>query len=265
ELTLSNPIDETQAQLRTTLLGGVLDAVARNFNHGTRGVRLFEMGKCFSPADGGCPVESELLALAATGARNETDWQRAAERVDFYDLKGAVEAVGEALGLLRFEFEPIETASYLHPGRAAVISLGGKEVGRLGQLHPRVAATYKFKQPVLIAELDFGDLLAADPAEARYSPLAKFPTVVRDLSLLVDEAVTYAAIERAVAALGIPELASVRLFDLYVGRELPAGKHSVALSLRYRAADRTLTEAEISAAHERVTAMLGREFGAQLR
>lgn len=265
ELTLRNPIDETQGQMRTTLLVGLLDAVSRNVNHGTRQARLFELGKCFAPGDGAHPVESELLGLVATGARNEADWQRAAERVDFYDLKGAVEAVIESLGLPRGEYAPIETLSYLHPGRAAVISLGGKEVGRLGQLHPRVAASYKFKQPVFIAELDFGDLLAADPVEVRYRPWPKFPSVVRDLSLLVDAAVTYVAIERAIVALGIPELVSIRLFDLYQGRELPPGKHSVALSLRYRAADRTLTEAEINTAHEQVTAMLGREFGAELR
>jgi len=264
-LVLRNPIDETQGQMRTTLLAGLLDAVARNFNHGTRNVQLFEVGKCFLATGGERPQEIERLGLAATGARNEADWRAASERVDFYDLKGAVEAVAENLGLLWLSFAPTESVSYLHPGRAAVISLDGREVGRLGQLHPHVAASYKFKQPVFVAELDFGALLGAEPAEVRYRPLPRFPTAVRDLSLLLDEAVAYSAIERAVGELQLPELVSVRLFDLYTGQELPPGKRSLALSLSYRAPERTLTEAEIQALHERVVATLRRKFAAELR
>ena len=264
-LTLRNPIDETQARMRTTLLAGLLDAVARNFNHGTRNVRLFELGKCFQATDEERPQEIERLSFAITGARNESDWQAASERVDFYDLKGTAEAVLENLGLVGWSFSPISHASYLHPGRAAVISLDGREVGHLGQLHPRVAGSYKFKQPVFVAELDFHALLTTEPVEARYRPLPRFPTVVRDLSLLVAEDAPYAAIERAITELGIPELVSVRLFDLYIGKELPPGKRSIALSLRYRAPDRTLTEAEINGWHERVITVLRQEFGAELR
>jgi phenylalanyl-tRNA synthetase beta chain len=264
-LTLRNPIDETQARMRTTLLAGLLDAVARNFNHGTRNVRLFEIGKCFYHAGAERPQEIERLGLALTGARNESDWQAASERADFYDLKGAIESLGESLGLTGFDFSPAASVSYLHPGRAAVISLNGREMGHLGQLHPRVAGEYKFKQPVFVAELNFGALLDAEPAPPRYHPLPRFPTVVRDLSLLVAEEAAYSALERAITELGIPELVSVRLFDLYTGKELPPGKRSVALSLRYRAQDRTLTDAEINTWHERVIAALRQAFGAELR
>ncbi len=265
-LRLSNPIDETQAQMRTTLHTGLLDAVARNFNHGTRHVRLFEIGKCFHQADEATerPREIEKLALVMSGARNEANWQ-AAERTDFFDLKGAVEALAESLGLPEITFAAIESVSYLHPGRAAVISLHGRRIGYLGQLHPRVAASSKFKQPVLIGELDFGALLNSPPIEVRYTPLPKFPTVTRDLAVLIDQQVAYTAIEAEIHALGIPELVTVRLFDLYTGKELPAGKHSMALSIRYRAADRTLTEAEISAAHERILETLRAKFAAEQR
>lgn len=264
-LALRNPIDETQARMRTTLLAGLLDAVARNFNHGTRNVRLFEIGKCFEASGDERPQEIERLSLALTGARNETDWQAASERVDFYDLKGAIETLSESIGLVGCAFSPTASVGYLHPGRAAVISLNGREVGHLGQLHPRVAGEYKFKQPVFVAELDLSALLTAEVAEARYRPLPRFPTVVRDLSLLVAEEVAYSELERAITELGIPELVSVRLFDLYTGKELSPGKRSVALSLRYRASDRTLTEAEINAWHERVVTTLRQEFGAELR
>ena len=266
-LVLHNPIDETQAQMRTTLHTGLLNAVAHNFNHGMRNVRLFEIGKCFHEASeaGERPREIEKLALVMTGARNEANWQAASERTDFFDLKGALEALAESLGLPEIIFEAIESVSYLHPGRAAVISRHGRRIGYLGQLHPRVAASSKFKQPVFIGELDFGDLLSMPLVEVRYSPLPKFPTVTRDLAVLIDQQVAYTAIETAIHALGIPELVTVRLFDLYTGKELPAGKHSMALSMKYRAAERTLTEAEINAAHERILETLRTKFAAEQR
>ncbi len=268
-LKLQNPIDETQSHMRTTLMGGLLKAVERNFNHGTRNVRLFEIGKVFLEAKGERPDEIEKIALAATGARNEAGWQPAASsndgQIDFYDVKGAIESVAENLGLPALEFEAEQGIGYLHPGRAAVISLGGNRIGRIGQLHPGVAANYKFKQPVFVAELDFSRALNAGRIEVRYQPLPKFPAVTRDLALLIGTDVPFAEIERAIYGLNIPELAGVRLFDLYAGRELPPGKHSIALSLRYRAAGRTLTDEEVNAAHERVIRKLTQEFEAEVR
>jgi phenylalanyl-tRNA synthetase beta chain len=264
-LTLSNPIDETQNHMRTTLLGGLLDAVARNINHGTRSLRLFEMGKCFESSNGDRPIETERLGLVGTGLRSENGWEHTGERFDFYDLKGAVEGIAEGMAIGQLGFAATGSISYLHPGRAAVISLGEKEIGRLGQLHPRAAARFKFKQPVFVAELDFGALLAAERLEPRYRPLPRFPTVARDLSLLVNESVTYAEIERTISDLNIPELVSVRLFDIYSGSELPTGKHSLALAVRFRALDRTLTDAEVNQAYARIVTALGRKFAAELR
>ncbi|MGH9845791.1 MAG: phenylalanine--tRNA ligase subunit beta, partial [Blastocatellia bacterium] len=134
-----------------------------------------------------------------------------------------------------------------------------------GQLHPRVAAHYKFKQPVFIAELNLKLLMLADAVEVRYHPLAKFPAVVRDIALLIDTGVQYTDVEDVVLAEEIPSLVGIRLFDLYAGKELPEGKHSIALSLRYRAGDRTLTDEEVNAAHEQVVKTLGRRFGAEVR
>src|SRR5262245_16582826 len=274
-LALLNPIDETQAHMRVTLLGGLLDALERNFNQGARNARLFEIGKCFMIMDEEeeRPLEMERLGMVATGARNEDDWQAAASsnhgggggRIDFYDLKGAIESVAEAMGLPALEFEPDETCEFLHPGRRAEVRLGQEVIGVMGQLHPRVAARYKFKQPVFVADLNLRMMLLADRAEVRYHPLPKFPTVVRDLALLIDTGVPFADVELAIDELEIPELVEVKLFDLYAGKELPQGKHSIALSLRYRAADRTLTDEEVNAAHERVIKTLKQEFGAEVR
>jgi phenylalanyl-tRNA synthetase beta chain len=269
-LALLNPIDETQAHMRVTLLGGLLDALERNFNHGARNVRLFEIGNCFMGDHGEGPLETERLGIVATGARNEDDWQAAASsngggNIDFYDLKGAIESVAETMGLPALEFEPDKACEFLHPGRRAEVRLGAETVGVIGQLHPRVAARYKFKQPVFVADLNLRMMLLADRAKVRYHPLPKFPTVVRDLALLIDTGVQFAGVERAIRELKIPELVGVKLFDLYAGKELPAGKHSIALSLRYRAANRTLTDEEVNAAHDRVINTLKREFGADVR
>ncbi|MDX2040366.1 MAG: phenylalanine--tRNA ligase subunit beta [Acidobacteriota bacterium] len=264
-LELRNPIDETAGFMRTTLLGGLLKALEHNFNHGSRNVRMFEVGKCFLNIEAERPEEIERLALIATGARNEADWQAASARIDFFDLKAAVEFVAESLGLPSLSFAATDAFSHLHPGRSAVISLDGVSLGRVGQLHPRVAAAYKFKQPVFVAELDFGAMLQARRAEVRYQPLPKYPTVVRDLALLIDTIVPLAAIEKAVYDLGIAELVGFRLFDLYSGKELSVGKHSIALSLRYRAADRTLTDEEINGMHERIVGKLTQEFLAEVR
>ncbi len=270
---LSNPIDVELAQMRTNLLGGLLESLARNFNQGTRNVRLFEFGKCFAHPLAGVdderPVETEMLALVATGARNADDWQAAGTRLDFYEVKGAVETLAEVLSIRGLEFTSMEAdasaPAYLHTGRAALIMHAGHTRGRVGQLHPRIATSYKFKQPVFVAELDFGALLASERSEARYRPLPKFPQAQRDVALLIETTVNFAALAAAIHALQIPELTSVRLFDLYAGKELPAGKHSLALSLSYRAANRTLTDEAVNAAHERVVQALRAAFGAEIR
>src|SRR5262245_17962483 len=265
-LAMINPIDETQAHMPVTLLGGLLDALERNFNYGARNVRLFEIGKCFMDDLGERPLETERLGIVATGARNEDDWDSSnGGGIDFYDLKGAVESVAEALGLEALEFEPDDSCDFLQPGRRAEVWMGEEVIGVMGQLHPRVAARYNFKQPVFVADLNLRIMLLADRAKVRYHPLPKFPTVVRDLALLIDAGVQYAGVVRAIKELKIPELVGIKLFDLYAGKELPPGKHSIALSLRYRAANRSLTNKEVDAAHDSMIEMLKREFGAEVR
>jgi phenylalanyl-tRNA synthetase beta chain len=264
-LILQNPIDETQAGMRTTLLGGLLRAVQHNFNYGNRNLRLFEIGKCFIRSGDERPREVENLALVVTGARNEADWLAASAEVDFYDLKGALETVFDSLRLHDVEVVSAENIRYLHPGRTAIISVGGREAGKIGQLHPDIDVRYKFKQPVFVAELDFALMLGFKRNDTRYRPLPKFPSVVRDLALLLDTGVDFASLRRAIIGLNIKELVSVRLFDIYSGKGLPPDKHSMALSLCYCAADRTLTDEEVNSAHDRLIKMVKRDFGAEIR
>lgn len=268
-LQLLDPIDETQSHMRTTLLGGLLRALEHNLRHGMRNIRLFEIGKCFLAGGGeeGRPAEIERLAVVATGARDERDWQDASARLDFYDLKGLLAAIPEQLARGSFELVPDTTRPWLHPGRSAEIRLtDGTTVGFLGQLHPRLAAPFKLvRQPILLGELDLARLLVSPRLDSRYRPLPKYPAVVRDLALLVERAVPYRQIEDAIRALDLPHLVGIRLFDRYEGKELPPTHHSLAITLRYQALDRTLTDEEIADAQSRLVDALVQQFAAELR
>lgn len=269
-LELLDPIDANQSHLRTALAGGLLRALEHNLNHGSRNVRLFEIGKCFRSGEEqaeGRPTEIERLAMVATGARNEFDWQDSGARLEFHDLKGVVEALADQLGLEGLHFEAASEMPWLHPGRAAQVRLaaGGEIVGSLGQIHPRLAAGFKVKQSILLAEFDFQGLLGAPRRESRYQQLPRYPMVARDIAVVLDTTVSWQLVEQTIRALDLPNLVDLRIFDIYRGGDLPPGRHSIALSLRYRAADRTLTDEEIAAAQERVVGVLVSRFGAERR
>ena len=250
--------------MRASLITGLLDAVQHNFNQGTRDVKLFEVGRVF---ESGClderPSEREVLGIAMTGSVFPDDW-RGSKQLELYDLKGAVEVVMSALNISGFTIHRARV-EYLHPGQSAVLFHDGEEIVRFGRLHPRVASLYKFRQPVFIGEFEFEKLLALPADRARYSALARFPAVSRDVSALVPDTVMWGDIEKAVRDLGILEIASVRVFDMYKSKEMPEGFHSLAFRVVYRGQARTLTDEEVVGLHERVRALLEDRFGAQLR
>ncbi|HEX5708257.1 MAG TPA: phenylalanine--tRNA ligase subunit beta, partial [Pyrinomonadaceae bacterium] len=263
---LSNPVLDGVTLMRPTLLSGLLDAVRHNFNHGTRDVRLFEMGRvfCGGPADSELPYEREALALVLTGGAREEGRAEGPRALDFYDLKGALEAAADALNAGALEFEPADV-KHLRAGQSARVRFGGNAIGTLGRLDDETAALYKFRQPVFVAEVDFASLVEAGEAPARYAPLARYPSVVRDVSLLAARSRTFAEMRGAVLALGFEELRGVTLVDSYEGEQLPADKRSLTLRAEYRADDRTLRDEEVDAMHARVVGVLGEQFGAQLR
>ena len=189
-----------------------------------------------------------------TGSVLPDDW-RGSKQLELYDLKGAVEVVMSALNISGFTIDRARV-EYLHPGQSAVLAHDGEEIARFGRLHPRVASLYKFRQPVFIGELEFEKLLALPADRVRYSALARFPAVSRDVSALVPDTVMWGDIEKAVRDLGIPEIVSVRVFDMYKGKEMPEGFHSLAFRVIYRGEGRTLTDEEVAGMHERVRALL---------
>ncbi len=266
-VTLANPVIEGVTRMRASLLPGLLAAVRHNLNHGTRDVSLFETGRVFAArsADEDRPHERDAFALVTTGGVRAAGRPGTTREVDFYDLKGALEAAVEALQIGALEFAPATRARHLRAGQAAEISLAGQPVGTLGRLTDEMAAGYKFRQPVYVAELDFSALLAAAGVAARYTPLPRYPSVVRDVSLLVERRVSFAELRQAALALKVDYCQGVELVDVYEGDKLPADKRSITLRLEYRAPDRTLRDEEVDALHAQIVTALSAQFGAQQR
>jgi len=265
-VTLGNPIIEGASRMRATLLVGLLESVRNNFNHGTRDVRLFEMGRVFAANTdaGGQPHETDACALIATGMATEEGHAGASRELDFYDLKGALEAATDAMKIASLEFAATN-AKHLREGQAAQIILDGRPIGTLGRLADDVAAAYKFKQPVYVAEVDFSALLVSGETGVRYAPLARFPSVMRDASLIADRHVTFAEMHRTVLELNLEQVRRVMLVYVYEGERVPEGQRSVTLRLEYRADDRTLRDEEVDELHGRIISTLEERFGAQLK
>jgi phenylalanyl-tRNA synthetase beta chain len=198
-----------------------------------------------------------------TGEAAGDDW-RGHRPLDFYDLKGTVEALLDVFNVKGFTIERA-SVEYLHPGQSCSLVLDGIVVARFGRIHPRVAAQFKYRQPVYAAEIDFEHLRELEIQRPAYSSIPRLPATSRDVSALVADSVLWSNIESAITGLGIKEIASVKLFDVYKGQGVPEGMSSLAFRVIYRGDSRTLTDEEVSAAHDRVRRLLEDEFGAQLR
>ncbi|MEN3329319.1 MAG: phenylalanyl-tRNA synthetase beta chain [Acidobacteriota bacterium] len=263
---LANPIIEDAAWMRSTLLPGLLSSLRHNFNHGIRDVRLFETGRIFSNSKPGeLPDETLALGVVATGSALEQDRAQGERELDFFDLKGALEtAVGWMnLSALRFTSS---SARHLRAGQSALISSGdGKAIGTIGRLAENVAASYKFRQPVYVLELDLGALLSGPVKAIQYSPLPRYPSVTRDISLLVNRNVSLDEIFAAVHNQHLADCRSVKLVGTFEGGNIESSKRSVTLRLEYRSDDRTLRDEEVEESHSRVTAALLETFAAEQR
>lgn len=261
---LLNPLASDLGTMRTGLLPGLIEAIRRNLARQQTRVRLFEIGRVFhAPATpGAAPVETRRLAFAASGAAKPEQWSVAARPVDFYDLKGDLEAIaGPAAG--RLAFEPAAGVAWLHPGRSARVTLDGAALGVVGHLHPALAKALDLDGEVVVAELDLALLEAR--AVPKAGELSRFPSVRRDLAVLVAEDLPWAALETSLrAALG-GLLREVKVFDRYAGKGLDAGVKSLAMGLILQDVSRTLTDSDVDQAVQAALAALERDCGARLR
>jgi phenylalanyl-tRNA synthetase beta chain len=263
---LANPIIEDAAWMRSTLLPGLLASLRHNLNHGIRDVRLFEIGRIFSGlGDQQLPQERLVLALLATGGALEENRAQPERELDFFDLKGALEAAVDSMNVSPLRFAPA-SVRHLRPGQTArIMRADGTNVGSMGRLAEHVAVSYKFRQPVYVLELDLDALLSGPAKAIQYSPLPRYPSVTRDISLLVNRNVGLDEIFAAVNNLHVADCRSVKLVGTFEGGNIQSSKRSVTLRLEYRSDERTLRDEEVEAVHSRLTAALLETFAAEQR
>jgi phenylalanyl-tRNA synthetase beta chain len=263
---LANPIIEDAAWMRSTLLPGLLASLRHNLNHGIRDVRLFEIGRIFSGlGDQQLPQERLVLALLATGGALEENRAQPERELDFFDLKGALEAAVDSMNVSPLRFAPA-SVRHLRPGQTArIMRADGTDVGSMGRLAEQVAVSYKFRQPVYVLELDLDALLSGPAKAIQYSPLPRYPSVTRDISLLVNRNVALDEIFAAVNNLHVADCRSVKLVGTFEGGNIQSSKRSVTLRLEYRSDERTLRDEEVEAVHSRLTAALLETFAAEQR
>ncbi|NOR82612.1 MAG: phenylalanine--tRNA ligase subunit beta [Ardenticatenales bacterium] len=267
--TIANPISQDKSVMRHTLLESLLVAVAANVRHHGH-VALFEIGSVYLPAEGRrLPDEPTRLCVGMAGQRETVGWMGGDEgSMDFYDLKGVLEALTDGWRLEGVRYEPT-TDPVFCPGRAARVSLhnGRTHLGTAGQVHPLVAKRFDMPDgiPLLAAELDLDALMAAIPAGFEVQPIPQFPVVYRDVALVLDEAIPAADVQQLIVQTGGRWLAQVRLFDVYRGTQLPAGKRSLAYALAFQSPDKTLTDRDANKLRDKIVRRLEREIGARLR
>jgi phenylalanyl-tRNA synthetase beta chain len=245
---------------------GLMNSLRHNLNHGIRDVRLFEIGRVFGISrDGEVPDEPLALAMIATGAAVEENKAQADREIDFFDVKGAVEAAVDWMNLSPLSFAQT-SARHLRVGQSAQIKTGdGTAIGTIGRLAEGIAGSYKFRQPVYILELDLGALLSGPEKLIQYSPLPRYPSVTRDISLLVNRNVALDEIFAAVKQEQVGDCRSVKLVGTFEGGNIPPAKRSVTLRLEYRSDERTLRDEDVEEYHSRLTSRLLETFAAEQR
>jgi phenylalanyl-tRNA synthetase beta chain len=263
-VTLSNPILEDVTQMRSTLLPGLIESLRNNLNHGTRDVRLFEIGRIFAVSKTGeLPLERDALALIATGSVTEEGRVQASQEIDFYQLKGAIEAAANAMKLGSLVFSKA-SVKHLREGQTARMFADGTAIGTIGRLAEGIAATYKFRQPVYLAELDLTALLESAQQPVQYKPLPRYPSVVRDVTLLVARDISFAELLDAVNSERIADYSSAKLVGTYEGKNIPADKRSVTLRIEYRSEEGTLRDDQVEERHRGLIDSLMKKFSAEL-
>jgi phenylalanyl-tRNA synthetase beta chain len=281
---LSNPLSSDMNVLRPSLLPGLLDALRHNLSRKTYDVALFEVGRVFNVAQASPPAgspgvppnvassptpatrEERRLAIALTGQRNTLFWSgndREA-KFDIYDLKGLLEEFFEQFGLrgLTYVRRPDPTNLLLE---SAAVHLGRIQLGEFGQLLPPLARQYDLRDAVLLAELNLDLLLARRNTTKSFRPLPAFPAIRRDVAMLVPEATTHEVVLQVVKQAKPANLETTELFDVFRGKNVSAGQKSMAYAFTYRHAERTLTDAEVNAAHEKLVTQLKQRLQAVVR
>jgi len=254
-LKIQNPLGEDTSIMRTIVLPSMLEILSRNNAYHNKAAKLYEIAKVYLPQEGEkLPKEPKMLMFGTYGTKE-----------NFFTLKGELEAVFAGLRMKKVEYTAEKNNPSYHPGRCAALSVEGVQIGVMGQVHPLVAKNYGMDGEIYCAELNFSEMLNHLLPAPTYAPLPKYPTVSRDLAIVCDEAVTVAQAEKVISEAAGKLLRDVKLFDIYRGVGVPAGKKSMAFSLELRADDRTLTDADSEGVTKKVLTALEEKLGATLR
>ena len=262
-----NPLTDEYPLIRTTLLTSILENAARNIARKNMDLRLFDIAPVFFPKE--LPVtelaeERIMVAGLLTGRRSPLAWDTNGEMVDFYDIKGVAERFLAAVGVQKYTVES-GTHFAMHPGKTAFFKKGREVVAVLGEIHPTIAENFGISQNVCIFEMDTAVLMRYRKKKSAIEPLPKYPAATRDLAVLVDAELSAAEIERVIAKKGGKYFRSATLFDVYMGKQVDAGKKSMAFRLHFQSDEKTLTDEEVDAAFASILQAAEKELHAQLR
>ena len=259
-LRIANPMTLEQEYLRPNLRANLLATLASNRRHETGSIRIFELGKVYLPRADDLPEEPEMLCGVLSGARTEESWSGSDGQSDFYDAKGVLEGLFNQLGS-NANFETSQDVS-LHPQKQAKIVINGEQVGVVGELHPRVLATFDIANTVLF-EVSLSQLLPATLDHRMFQSIARFPVVERDIALILDTNLASQQVRDIIQ--GFPLVAKVTIFDVYSGKQVPPGKKSLAYRITFQSPDHTLTDDEVDRVQNKILDKLVKELGATLR
>ncbi|MFH1981253.1 MAG: phenylalanine--tRNA ligase subunit beta [Pseudomonadota bacterium] len=264
---IRNPISEDLAVMRTSLVPGLLASVGRNQANQNANLMLFEIGNVFFATgnEDTQPEEQEVLAAVWTGFRRAPSWQAAPVPCDFFDLKGALEALLCHLGIRDAVFTRMVNAAdrYLHPGVAAHIIADGLPLGTIGEIHPQVQDGYGLKQPVFLFEIPIASLRASATGTT-YRPAPRYPSTDRDMTLIIDARTESQQVVRALSSMGEAWVERVALFDVYTGSPIAEGKKSISIRLTYRSTEGTLEDDSVNRLHQRISERIIEAFEASL-
>jgi len=260
-LRMANPMTADHEYLRPNLRANLLATLAANRRYEEGSIRLFELGKVYLPRDNDLPDEREVVCAVLSGPRAEDSWLGGGELFDFFDAKGVVEGLLGQLGI-DASFNECSDES-LHPHKQAAVIIAGNRLGVVGELHPRVLQAFEISEPVYLFELDVTSLVPFTIKHRMFQPIPRFPSIVRDLALVVDAEVSHARVKDIIES--FPLVEQVNVFDVYAGEQVPPGKKSLAYKITFQSPNHTLTDEEVNKVQQRILDKLSGQLGATLR
>ncbi len=263
---LTNPLVEEQSVMRTTLLPGLLETISRNISFRSLDLKLFEMRRIYMPTLAGeMPREPIFVVGAFTGMREKEGWNHTHESVDFFDVKGVIENLLKLTGIGDVKWEADEPEPFYHPGKSCSIMAGRDRIGSIGEIHPTVQENFGLDKPVYCFELNFEKLVVLSRQKRTVGAPSRFPDSTRDIAILAPDELPADKIIECVRGVKAREVEHVEIFDLYRGSGIPEGFRSIAIRVRYRSYDRTLTDEEIGVLHAKIIAALVNKLKVSIR